>query len=648
MANPTTTVSEYCQVLTKSRLIAAAEVASLHQQWHASSGNDADIDGFRKSLVNQRFLTDYQAALVQRGHSDGFYIGGYVILDRIGKGQTAGVYKAVHTSGQVVALKVLPNSKARNPHVLARFQREGRLLTQLSHPNTVRAFQVVSPSDGNGVHFIVLEYLEGETLDDVLTRRKKLAPAEAARLIFQALQGLQHLHEQRMVHRDLKPANIMLSPSSTETTLDTTVKILDIGLARELFDENADTSQQVQLTVEGAVLGTPDYLAPEQARDARTADIRADIYSLGCVLYHCLAGRPPFLDKNVMSIMVKHATEEPQPILQLNPSVPAGLQVVLNTMLAKDVIARYQTPAMAADALRPFVPSNSKVAVPSSILPGFENWLSSESIEQPMPNKPRPTSPTSSASSATPTAAPTPMIRLNDDIVEAPQSAPMPSASMRAAMAGPPSAKVRVGGAPSAGVTAIPTKVRAEAPPPPAPPKVRTTMSGPPSGKIKMGTGLAAALANATATPAAPIPSALKPPSVPSRPSPLPCGAWCGAEWRVRRGTCVASAGCVSGGFGGKQPHRPSAGAAAVRPRPTRFHHVVDRCRRRDGRDRLWPVDGEVESRQDSRRTNWRRAGRLVSIARRIPIGWWKWRESVGIRSELSIEPDIEQAGVIA
>src|SRR5262249_16573501 len=151
--------------------------------------------------------------------------------------------------------------------------------------------------------------LEGETLDDVLERRKKLPPPEAVRVIYQALLGLQHLHEQGMVHRDLKPSNLMLVPAGTpgpsDTTQRSTVKILDVRLALALAGEPPAGGQ---LATEGTLLGPPDYMAPEQARDAHSADIRADIYSLGCVLYHLVAGQPPFPDSNIISQMIRHAS----------------------------------------------------------------------------------------------------------------------------------------------------------------------------------------------------------------------------------------------------------------------------------------------------------------------------------------------------
>jgi serine/threonine protein kinase len=380
MATPTTTVPEYCNGLTRSRLLPGERVDMLHNVWLSrAAGSEADVDGFRKFLIAGRHLTEYQAALLQRGHTDGFLIGGYVILDRIGKGQSAGVYKAVHPgSGQVVALKALPGSRARNPHTLARFQREGRLLTQLDHPNVVRAFQVGS---AGGVNFIVMEHLDGETLDEVLARRRQLPPTEAVRLIVQALNGLQHLHDKRMIHRDLKPANLMLVPANGSTTLASTVKVLDIGLGRELFDEDAPERNGEQITVEGTVLGTPDYLAPEQARDARAADVRADIYSLGCVLFHLLAGRPPFVETNIMAAMVRHATEPPPAVTQFQPATPPDLAAVLEVMLAKKAADRFGIPRDAAEALEPFLPTDSSPAMGSRIIPAFTQWLAVENRE---------------------------------------------------------------------------------------------------------------------------------------------------------------------------------------------------------------------------------------------------------------------------
>ncbi len=347
-------------LLIRSKLLTPDEVRAMYQRWQ-SEGKDrvGSMPHYLKWIVNNDYLTEYQAGLIAHGHAEphNFVLGQYKILDRLGKGRMAGVYKAAHQSGQVVAIKVLPPSRAKDPQMLGRFQREARLAMQLKHPNVVRSFQV---GQTTGLHYLVMEYLEGETLEDVLKRRKKLPVQESVRLIYQALQGLQHIHEKNFVHRDLKPGNLMLvparAPGEPDTTLTATVKILDIGLGRELFEESAQMAlQDLQLTGEGVLLGTPDYLAPEQARDPSGIDIRADIYSLGCVLYHCLAGQPPFPDSNVLNQMVRHATEPPRPIRELAPDVPDGLQQILTFMLAKDPKQRYPTPERVAGSLQVFM-----------------------------------------------------------------------------------------------------------------------------------------------------------------------------------------------------------------------------------------------------------------------------------------------------
>ena len=392
MAAQIETVTEYVAAVGRSQLMPEAEVAGYKTHWMSEHrGSETDVDSFRRYLQRKQKLTEYQAKLIQRGRSDGFIMAGYTIQDRIGSGQSAGVYLAKHGSGQLVAIKVLPSSRAKDPQALSRFQREGRLLTQLNHPNVVRAYQL---AQAGNVHFIVMEHLEGETLDEILEKRKQLPVGEAVRLVHQALLGLQHLHERKMVHRDMKPANLMVVPSpgtKPENTLGSTVKILDIGIGRELFDEDAPATRDLQLTGEGALLGTPDYLAPEQARDARNSDIRADIYSLGCVLYHAIAGRPPFQDKNVMAQMVKHATEKPAPLGDLVKGVPATLSNALAQMLEKDPAKRPQTPSAAAELLKPYLPEKAGTPESSVILPAYKQWLESESaFEFPAVNPSKP------------------------------------------------------------------------------------------------------------------------------------------------------------------------------------------------------------------------------------------------------------------
>jgi eukaryotic-like serine/threonine-protein kinase len=369
------TVQNVYGLILRSKLLAVDDARTMYARWQAEAKDAAgDLTRFASWLTANKYVTEYQASLLVRGHAEGFFLNDYKILDRLGKGRMAGVYKAQHRLGQIFAIKVLPPSRASEANFLGRFQREAKLAMRLKHPNVVRAFQV---GQAGSLYYLVMEYLEGETLEDVLTRRKKMPPAEAVRLVFQSLQGLQHIHAQGLVHRDLKPANLMLIGGAPDSTLRATVKLLDIGLGRVMFEEAGSVQPEGDgLTGEGVLLGTPDYMSPEQARDPRAADIRSDIYSLGCVLYHALAGQPPFPDTNIISQMIRHATEAPKPLKELNPAVPDGLQQIVNWMLAKDPAGRYPTPERAAQALQIFLAAGAeKLQAPESD-PSMQSYLS--------------------------------------------------------------------------------------------------------------------------------------------------------------------------------------------------------------------------------------------------------------------------------
>jgi serine/threonine protein kinase len=399
-------IESFCSLVVRARLLTPEEIKIVQQRWQHEAGDQKErVSRFGDWLVANRYLTAYQAERLVRGKTDHFFFNDYKLLDRIGVGRMAGVFKAVHRLGQVVAIKVLPPSRVKDPQAFGRFQREARLALRLKHPNLVRTFQT---GECDKIYYLVMEYLDGETLEEVLRRRQRLPVEEAVRLVHQALLGLQHLYEKGIVHRDLKPANLMLVTSELDTTLQATVKILDIGVARSFFDENAPAAEEPEaLTNKGELLGSPDYLAPEQARDAHAADIRADIYSLGCVLYHCLTGQPPFADGNAVQKIVKHATVRPQPLRSFDSQslsekgtrlgvaspfrtgfqTPEGLQPILDRMLAKSPSDRYTIPSKAARALEGFLKRQQEPAATEAMLrtrakmEEYEAWLAAHDPE---------------------------------------------------------------------------------------------------------------------------------------------------------------------------------------------------------------------------------------------------------------------------
>jgi serine/threonine protein kinase len=273
-------------------------------------------------------------------------LGRYRVLRKLGQGGMGAVYLAHDDKlDRHVALKVLPPQSINDPDAVARFQREAKALAKLHHPGIVQAHD---SGDADGQHFLIMEYVEGTDLKSLLREKGPIAPTAAADYVHQAALALQHAHEQGLVHRDLKPSNLLL-------THDGYVKILDLGLARFLQDQISDTG----LTREGVGMGTPDYAAPEQFRDAHHVDARADIYALGCTLYHLLTGRVPFPGSSLSEKCHAHEHQEPAPLEELCPQVPAGLALTVSRMMAKRPAERFQTAREVAEALMPHVAGSS-------------------------------------------------------------------------------------------------------------------------------------------------------------------------------------------------------------------------------------------------------------------------------------------------
>ena len=272
----------------------------------------------------------------------------YQLQEKLGEGGMGSVYVARHTRlNRLVALKILPARRMQDPLAVARFQREMEAIGRLQHPNIVRAMDA---GFDEGVHYLVMEHIAGLDLSELSRRCGQLPVADACELIRQAALGLQHVHEHGFVHRDVKPSNLMLIP-------DGEVKILDLGLALL----RSEPSNRGDLTDTGQAMGTADYMAPEQTSDSHAVDIRADIYSLGCTLYHLLAGKPPYSGpayRNVFEKMTGHVRDPIPPIRDVRPSVPPRVADVLDRMLSKDPSTRFGEPIEVADALMPFVGSS--------------------------------------------------------------------------------------------------------------------------------------------------------------------------------------------------------------------------------------------------------------------------------------------------
>jgi formylglycine-generating enzyme required for sulfatase activity len=267
----------------------------------------------------------------------------YRLIRKLGQGGMGKVYLAEHRlMRRLVAIKLIRAGYLGNPQLIQRFRQEVEAAARLSHPHIVAAHDA---DEADGTHFLVMEYVEGESLAERLARQGPLPVHEACTFVRQAALGLQFAHEKGMVHRDIKPANLMRA-------VDGTVKILDFGLARVLREA---ALPEGPLTTEGAIMGTADYMAPEQAQDCRHADIRADVYSLGCTLYHLLSGRVPFPGGTAIDKILQHASARPEPLLRRRAEVPVALAQVVDRMMARNPEERYQTPGEVAAALEPFV-----------------------------------------------------------------------------------------------------------------------------------------------------------------------------------------------------------------------------------------------------------------------------------------------------
>jgi len=325
-----------------------------------------------RAMVEQGMLTRFQAELLLVGRTNGFHLGQYRILDHLGRGGMGRVFKAEHqTMNRVVAIKVLAPHLCKTPKAQQLFQREVRAAARLVHPNIVTAYDANQIGDRC---YLVMEHVDGPNLEELTRQRGPLPIGQACDFIRQAASGLQYAHELGMVHRDIKPANLLAQrPSSNVPGAACTVKILDFGLARlQTWGPNGEPANDSIMAAENTVLGTPDYLSPEQARNLHNVDIRADLYSLGCTFFYLLTGRVPFPGGTTLEKLVRHSTEAPPPVEHFRPDVSPPIASIVRRLLAKDPNQRFQTPAELAATLAPFaVQAPAPMAIPVAVaVPG--------------------------------------------------------------------------------------------------------------------------------------------------------------------------------------------------------------------------------------------------------------------------------------
>ena len=326
----------YRKSLLASGLLSPAELAdferALPRGKRPSSGDD-----LARLLIEAGRLTEFQAGEIVAGRTTALVLGNYVVLDRIGAGGMGQVFKAWHRRMErVVALKTLPDQRSAGEDSVARFRREVLSAARLSHPNIVAAYDA---DVCNGIHYLVMEYVNGPNLSDVLRQRGPLPLGEAVRSVIDAARGLAYAHSQGIVHRDIKPSNLIADRSKI-------VKVLDLGLARM-----PSLAAGAELTLPGDVVGTLEYMAPEQAAGSRDVDHRADIYGLGCTLYRLVVGDFPFPGRTPQEIIAAHRNQAIPSLRAGREEVPRSLDAVFKRMVTKEPTERIQSMQEVVDAL---------------------------------------------------------------------------------------------------------------------------------------------------------------------------------------------------------------------------------------------------------------------------------------------------------
>ncbi|HMP02391.1 MAG TPA: protein kinase [Gemmatales bacterium] len=370
----------FFQAVRSSGLVAADRLQQLLDRLAATHQLPHQPQAAAVMLVRLGVLSKFQAQQLLQGRTRGFVLGGkYKMLELLGQGGMGAVYLCEHTTlKRPVAVKILPADElAKDPALLERFYREARAVAALTHPNLVRAYDV--DQDGK-LHYLVMEFIDGVNLQELVTKTGPLPVAVAAHYIAQAAAGLQRAHSAGWVHRDIKPGNLLLDRHGT-------IKVLDLGLARL---RNNQGDQLTQKYDDQATMGTADYLSPEQALNASDVDVRADLYSLGGTFYFLLAGQAPFADRlSAAQKLLAHQMQEPRSLYERRRDLPKELNLIVSRLLRKKPEERFQSPSELIAALEPWTQA-TPAPPPAEVLP---KWT--PVVKAHLANRPESVAPTS-------------------------------------------------------------------------------------------------------------------------------------------------------------------------------------------------------------------------------------------------------------
>lgn len=323
-------LEKFIKQLTDSGIMSAEDIREFQASLPADTVMPEDAQPFARELVKQLKLTAYQAAAAYQGRAKELVFGTYVVLDKLGQGGMGMVFKAEHRRmKRVVALKVMSQVAIKSPDAVKRFHREVEAGAKLTHPNIVAALDA---DEARGMHFLVMEYIEGSDLAALVKKSGPFPVDKAVQYVLQAARGLEHAHLEGVVHRDIKPANLLLDKNGT-------LKILDMGLAR--LTDAASGGAVAGLTQSGTIMGTVDYMSPEQALDTKNADARSDIYSLGCSLYYLLIGRAVYNGDTLMKKLLAHREQPTTSLCAERPDIPTTLDAIFQKLVAKKPENRY-------------------------------------------------------------------------------------------------------------------------------------------------------------------------------------------------------------------------------------------------------------------------------------------------------------------